>query len=561
MVHRASRTFVSFVELLLVTAVFLAVSGCGYSVSSANAINPDANAIINQDLQHDIQHVVVIFQENVSFDHYFATYPNALNLPGERQFAALPGTPAVDGLSGSLMSNNPNAGNSRNGAGATNPFRLSPAEAATADQDHAYEAEQLAFDGGAMDLFPRSVGSADSPNLGSGIAATTGLTMGYYDGNTVTAVWNYAQHYAMSDRFFGTTFGPSTVGAINLISGQTNGVVNDSNAEGAMVPDGNGGYTLIGNAEPPNEVCAPTGTSAIHMTGKNIGDLLDAADVTWGYFAEGFDLTVTNANGTTACNRSHTSSVTHATWLDYTAYTQPFEYYASTANPVHARPTSINMIGTNQDGKTNHQYDIHDFLDAVSAGNFPAVSYLKSAAYRDGHAGYSDPLDEQSFLVSTINTIEQTPEWKNTVIIVTYDDSDGWYDHVNNVVNGSETGADAYSAPGVCGDGANALPGVNSSTLHAQGRCGYGPRLVFLVISPWAKPNYVSHTVIDQSSILRLIEDSFLNGERIGQGSYDTIAGSITDMLDLSKGAPQNGAVVLLDSTTGQVTGQVASVK
>ena len=62
--------------------------------------------------------------------------------------------------------------------------------------------------------------------------------MGYYDGNTVTALWNYAQHYAMSDRFFGTTFGPSTLGALNLVSGQTNGVVNDGNAEGNMVPDG-----------------------------------------------------------------------------------------------------------------------------------------------------------------------------------------------------------------------------------------------------------------------------------------------------------------------------------
>jgi phospholipase C len=74
-----------------------------------------------------------------------------------------------------------------------------------------------------------------------------------------------------------------------------------------------------------------------------------------------------------------------------------------------------------------------------------------------------------------------------------------------------------------------------------------------LVISPWAKPNYVSHTVTDQSSILRFIEDTFLNEQRIGQGSYDSIAGSIGDMLDLSGTAPQNGAVVLLDETTGHL--------
>jgi phospholipase C len=502
-----------------------------------------------------IQHIVVIFQENVSFDHYFGTYPNALNLPGETPFTALPGTPAVDGLSQSLLAQNPNSTNTGNGNGATNPFRLSPLNAATADQDHSYTQEQLAFDGGAMDLFPRSVGAADSPSQGSGIAATTGLTMGYYDGNTVTALWNYAQHYAMSDRFFGTTFGPSTLGALNLISGQTNGVVNDANAEGNIVSDGNGGYTLTRNASPVNDICSATSGALIHMTGKNVGDLLNAAGITWGFFHEGFDTSVININGTTGCRRSNLSDITGQTPLDYTPVVNPFQYYASTANSLHTRPTSISMIGHTADGGTNHQYDMHDFFDALKAGNLPAVSYLKSAAYRDGHPGYSDPLDEQAFLVHVINAIEQTPQWTNTVVIVTYDDSDGWYDHVSHVVNGSQTAKDGFSAPGKCGDGTTALPGVDPNTLHAQGRCGYGPRLPLLVISPWAKPNYVSHTVTDQSSILRFIEDTFLNQQRIGQGSYDQIAGSIGDMLDFSTASPQNGAVTLLDATTGQVQG------
>jgi phospholipase C len=89
--------------------------------------------------------------------------------------------------------------------------------------------------------------------------------------------------------------------------------------------------------------------------------------------------------------------------------------------------------------------------------------------------------------------------------------------------------------------------------LHARGRCGYGPRLPLLVISPWARPNYVSHTVNDQSSILRFIEDTFLNQQRIGQGSFDAIAGSIAGMFDFSTEAPQNSAVVLLDPATGQI--------
>jgi phospholipase C len=425
--------------LLLGYSLTITQVGCGSSSSVPASQIPTPSPAVN------VQHIVIIFQENVSFDHYFGTYPNALNLPGETPFTALPGTPAVDGLSQSLLAQNPNFTNTRNGNGAGNPFRLSPLNAATADQDHSYSQEQLAFDGGAMDLFPRSVGAADSPSQGSGIAATTGLTMAYYDGNTVTALWNYAQHYAMSDRFFGTTFGPSTLGALNLISGQTNGVVNDGNAEGNMVSDGNGGYTLTRNAAPVNDICSATSGALIHMTGKNVGDLLNAAGVTWGFFHEGFDGSVTNINGTTGCRRSNRSDVTGQTPLDYTPVVNPFQYYASTANPLHTRPTSISMIGLTRDSGTNHQYDMHDFFDALKAGNLPAVSYLKSAAYRDGHAGYSDPLDEQKFLVHVINTIEQTPEWTNTVIIVTYDDSDGWYDHVSNVVNGS----DAANRPGI----------------------------------------------------------------------------------------------------------------
>jgi phospholipase C len=541
------RRIVVLCVALLGCLLSLASNGCGYSSSlpgtGASTVPP----------QGSIEHIVVIFQENVSFDHYFGTYPNALNLAGETRFTPLPGTPAVDGLSPTLLLHNPNATNPLNGAGAANPFRLSPNNAATADQDHGYNAEQWAFHAGAMDLFPLSVGAADSPNLGSGIAATTGLTMGYYDGNTVTAIWNYAQHYAMSDRFFGTTFGPSVLGAINLISGQTNGVVDDGNATGFVVPDGGGGYTLVNNPEPVTEICGTSSSPLVHMTGKNVGDLLNQAGITWGFFAEGFDMTATNSNGTTGCQRSNYSDITGQTRYDYTPFLDPFQFYPSTVNPNHARPTSLQMIGHALDGSTNHQYDIHDFFDAVNAGNFPAVSFLKSAAYRDGHAGYSDPLDEQAFLVHAINTIEQTPQWSKTVIILTYDDSDGWYDHASNVINGSTSMYDSYSGQqGKCGDGSTALPGVNPSTLHAQGRCGYGPRLPLLIISPWAKTNYVSHTVTDQSSVLRFIEDTFLHQERIGQGSFDAIAGSLTDMLNFSD-PPQSAAVLVLDTATGQV--------
>jgi phospholipase C len=500
-----------------------------------------------------IKHLVVIFQENVSFDHYFATYPNAANPSGEPRFVPAPGTPSVNGLTGALLTHNPNATNPVNGAGKTNPFRLDRSEASTADQDHDYMPEQLAFDHGLMDAFPASVGTAGPPPTGTPIVATTGLTMGYYDGNTVTALWNYAQRFAMSDNSFDTNFGPSTDGAINLISGQTNGVIQDVNAGGSTIGDGNGGVTLISDADPVGDVCSTTTGELVQFGGKNVGDLLNAAGVTWGFFEGGFNLTVTNADGSTGCKRSHTSTVTNTKKADYIPHHQPFQYYVSTANPTHARPKSVASIGHSDDG-ANHQYDTQDFFDAVSAGNFPAVSYLKAAGFQDGHAGYSDPLDEQTFIVTVINFLQKQPDWESTAVVIAYDDSDGWYDHVlGQIVNQSASEADALSGTGLCGSGLSALPGINPATKHAQGRCGYGPRLPLLVISPWARHNFVDHTMTDQSSILRFVEDNWLGGQRLGAGSFDTIANPINNMFNFEH--PENSGRFILDTSSGTAEG------
>jgi phospholipase C len=514
--------------------------------------------------QAQIKHVVVIFDENVSFDHYFGTYPNATNPSGENQFTAAAGTQTPDNYvtNSSLLSANPNAANAQNGAGATGPFRLDPAQAATADQDHNYEPEQTAFDNGNMDLFPYSVGSADSATLatstGAGaIAATTGLTMGYFDGNTVTAMWNYAQHYSMNDHYFGSTFGASTQGALNLISGQTNGAVAVQNASSDVISDGSGGLTLVGDADPAGDVCSTTTGALVSMTGPNIGDLLTSAGISWGWFQGGFDLTVTNSNGTTGCKRTTTSAVTQVTESDYIQHHEPFQYYASTQNLTHARPSSVSAIGTNGDG-ANHQYDLHDFTDALAAGNMPSVSFLKAPGYQDGHGGYSDPIDEQKFVVDTVNAIEQSQFWDSTAIIITYDDSDGWYDHVMNIVNGSATAKDTLAGAGNCSTSSvaatSALPGVSSSTAHAQGRCGYGPRLPLLVLSPWADKNHIDSTITDQSSVTRFIEDVFLGSQRLGAGSFDSIAGSLLPMFEFTSTKPPNSGVVLLSDTTGEVT-------
>jgi phospholipase C len=476
-----------------------------------------------------IKHVVVIFQENVSFDHYFATYPAATNnAAGEPVFIPAPNTPSVNGLSGPLLTNNPNS---------TQPFRLSRSQAVTCDQDHNYADEQKSLDAGLMDKFVEAVG-VSSPSCDiAGFGKT--IVMGYYDGNTVTAFWNYAQNYAMSDNSFNTVFGPSTPGALNLIAGQTHGATVTAGSPSGNVSAG----SVIGDPRPDPSLddctLAPPRTY-ITMSGKNVGDLLNASNVTWGFFQGGFKPSSVKSDGTAVCATTHNNISGASAGTDYIPHHEAFQYYKQTSNPHHLPPSSVAMIG--QTDQANHQYDLSDFFNALSAGNMPAVSYLKAAAYQDGHAGYSSPIDEQTFLVNTINTIMKSPFWSSTAIVVAYDDSDGWYDHVMPpIVSQSSTPDDNLNAPGSCGSGAGSV---------YQGRCGYGPRLPLMVISPYAKVNYVDHTLTDQSSILRFIEDNWSLG-RIGDNSFDAIAGPITGMLNL--GGSGNTKAVVLDPSTGTV--------
>jgi phospholipase C len=502
-----------------------------------------------------IKHLVVIFQENVSFDHYFATYPNAANPPGEPAFTAAPGTPPVNTLaSANLLANNPNFTNVANGADAAEPFRLDRTQAATADQNHGYTAEQRAYDGGKADLFPKYTGHGTPGGVGA--FSTRGQVMGYFDGNTVTAFWQYAQAFTMSDNAFSDTYGPSTPGALNIVSGQTGGmkIVATTRKPGSYyIDDGQGGFTMMGDVDPAYDVCSKPQEQAA-MAGRNIGDLLGDAGITWGGFMGGFDLAASNSNGSTNCARSTQSTVVGQKVLDYIPHHNWFQYYASTANPSHARPRSPATVGYSfaADGKTkeaaNHEYDLEDFYRAIGAGNYPAVSYIKLTARQDGHAGYSDPLDEQEGIVRLVNFLERQPDWKNTAIIITYDESDGGYDHVFAAVTSPsfDKAADQLDGPGACGHG---TPPLGLAGKPVNGRCGPGTRIPFLVISPWVKANSVSHSLISQASVVRFIEDNWLKGARLGGGSFDAAAGSLTSLFDFAGGG--RTPPLYLDPITG----------
>ena len=507
----------------VLTAVTLAVGGPGSLWADSKRYDPPTNT--------PIKHIVVLFQENVSFDHYFATYPYATNPEGEPQFYPDPATPRANNLlSGGLLTSNPNT---------TQPFRLDRSCPLTSDQNHSYTPEQKSFDHGLMDMFVQDTGTAGTSCLD--VTSGPGIVMGYYDGNTTTALWNWAQHYALSDNFYGTMFGPSTVGVLNLVAGSTTNVTitGETTASGTIAGGGPTSGTLIGDIDAGYDDCSTKSTHGT-TTDPNVGILLNAKSITWGWFQGGFAPT-SLYNGTTVtksvCASESSDSATGLSDItDYVSHHNGFAYNALTANPHHLPPTGT--VGYTD--QANHGYDLSLFLSAITDGTLPSVSFVKAKAFQNGHPGNSTPLDEQTWLATAVNAIEGSKYWDDTAILITYDDSDGWYDHqMDTVVNQSSSSADDYlSAPGACG---------TTPVGGAPGRCGYGPRLPLLLISKWARVNYIDSRMTDQSSVIRFIEDNWSLG-RLGGDSNDVKAGSLLGMFDFDHAAKK----VIVDTGTGE---------
>ncbi|HEY3838848.1 MAG TPA: alkaline phosphatase family protein, partial [Bryobacteraceae bacterium] len=330
---------------------------------------------------------------------------------------------------------------------------------------------------------------------------------------------------AMSDNFFDTEFGTTVMGHLNLVSGQTH-ETSVQTISGKVV---NG--TVIANVEAGFDDCVtPANGTPVEMTSKNVGDLLNAKGVTWGWFYADFPQS-SSSQPITTCPST------------YNSHYDPFQYYKSTSNPHHLPPSSVSAIGTSAD-QANHNYVLSDFWNAANSGNLPAVSFIKAAKPQTGHPSDSTPLAEQQFLVQTINALQQLPEWKSMAILVTYDDSDGWYDHVMPPIVNQSNDPNQDSLLGAAG-----MCGIPAPGAYLD-RCGYGTRLPFLVISPFARRNYISHTTNDTTSVLRFIEDNWGLG-RLGDQSFDALAGSIVDHFDFIS-APHLKPV-LLNATTGAV--------
>ncbi|MCQ6281261.1 alkaline phosphatase family protein [Bacillus sp. EB600] len=412
-----------------------------------------------------IKHTVVIFQENRTFDNYFGTYPYA------QGFKPLNGTPKdvrnFKYVTGNVTRDangdvyNPDA----NGIPVYPWHDTGKAAIQETDVNHSYGPMISMVDGGKMDKFYQV-------NHDSGKPTDTNdkglLAMSYFDYNDIPAYWQYAQHYALADNYFQPVYGPSTPGALYLVAGQSgNGSQTSSNT--------NPNSQITGDPSPKNGPFGGDSTNGLkyNLTYTNIGDELSAANQSWAWYAGGWD----------AAKADPTSDEAKK----YSPHHNPFQYFQNY-----------------EDGKYNNNLkDYNNFAQDIKSGSLPEVSFIKAGYGDDEHPGtgnQSTPSAEE-FTVDTINEIMNSPYWKDTAIIVTYDEGGGFYDHV-------------------------APPTV---TPNADGLQGDGPRVPAIVISPYAKENYVSHVQYDHTSILKFLE---WNYNLPALNSKDTNANNILDMFD-----------------------------
>ena len=297
---------------------------------------------------------------------------------------------------------------------------LAPNNDQTLDVNHHYDAMMKAVDNGKMDQFYMQ---SELNAKGSGTIA-----MSYNDYHNIPAYWQYAQHYTLADNWYQPVYGPSTPGALYLVAAQSG--AKDKPITGDPGPKNNFG----GDAKWPG--------INYNLTYKNIGDEMTDKNISWGWYQGGYA----------------------AKDDSYSAHHNPFQYFQNY-----------------EDGKYNNNLkDYNDFAKDVDNGTLPTVAFVKGAYGDDEHPGkgnQSTPGSED-FSVKTINKIMSSKYWNDTAIVITYDESGGYWDHV-------------------------APPQV---TPGPDGLQGEGPRIPAIVISPYAKENYVSHVQYDTTSILKFIE-------------------------------------------------------
>ena len=482
------------------------------AVLEAGSSGDVAKALKNRLALDKITNIVVIYAENRGFDNLYGLFPGADGIPGINPTSKGGYVPQKD-FDGSTLSVLPPTWGGVTAAGqqvtitqaqsanmANKPFQIDgptgfnlPLDVITRDLVHRFYNNQMQIDGGANDKFPA-------------YSDAGGLSMGYYDGSKM-AMWQVAKDYVLADNFYMGAFGGSFLNHQYLICAcaptypnadtaaakpsisqveldakgnfvrlvPTLGKVQSSvlngaptyAADGTVTPAIDGMFYAVNTMQPPyqpssnaqadNKLFATTGsaTTLPPQTGKTIGDQLTAKGVNWAWYAGAW-------NATTA---AATSDRKFDATANFQFHHQPFNYYAA-FDPV-----------TGAANRTAHLKDFNaDFLKDAAAGTLPAVAFYKPQGNLNQHAGYASVAAGDAHIVDVINKLKASPQWKNMVVVITYDENGGFWDH---------------------------------ATPPKADRWGPGTRIPAIVVSPYAKKGFVDHTQYDTASILRLISHRF----------------------------------------------------
>jgi acid phosphatase len=476
-------------------ALALALAGCGTPPTPPAGTAAASDAAVQR-----VRHVVVIFAENHSFDNLYGMFPGADGVAGATAEQATQidhdGTPLKelivfrDGKPDPRFPRMPNR-----------PFRIdAPPMSRGIDQIvpgpiHAFFHNQEQINGGKNNLF------AAMSNVG-------GWTMGYYDGSPFR-LWQWAREYTLADRFFMGAFGGSFLNHQYLVcacaprhpdappamravldadgklkklpdspSAAVGAVRVVSRSGGQVTPDG----FSVNTSQPPYQpsgiapaaggspdLADPRGSArevpVPPQTQRTLGDTLSAKGVSWAWYSGGWNAASADGRQPAAVKRRVIYAADEGSPM-FQPHHQPFNYYARFAPGTPDR--------------AEHLKDGEDFLRDIAAGRLPAVSFYKPAGRYTQHPSYTDIKTGDDHMADVLEKLRASPQWKDMLIVLTYDENGGYWDHV-----APPTG-----------------PGWGD-------RFGPGTRVPALLIGPQVKRGFVDHTSYDTTSIAKFITRRF----------------------------------------------------
>ena len=465
-----------------------ALAGCSGSNAATPVVQPTpspaSTGTPGPTLQSTIKSVIVIYQENWSFDSLYGRFPgaNGLNNASPSNYGQ------IDKVSGAAITALPqplSGGKPDPNFPAGLPVQpyntasYAPPTALTGDIVHRFYQQQSQIDGGKMDKF---VTWSDNG----------GLVLSYYDATSMPE-GQIAAQYTLADNFFHSAFGgsflnhqwlicactptfpgaPASAVATVDLSGKQLALDGSGNIvhDGFVTPDGFAVNTAF-TVNNPHPSSATVANLVPNQTNATIGDRLSAANVSWKWYSGGW----TNA----LAGRADPLFQFHH---------QPFAYYANFADGTAA--------------KTAHLQDETNFLADLHNAQLPAVSFIKPLGPDNEHPGYASLVQGQQHVASLIQAVQSSPYWKNTAIIITYDENGGRWDHV--------------------------------SPPTPPDRWGTGTRVPAIIVSPWAKHGYVDHTQYETVSILAFIEKLYGVAPL---GTRDAAANPLSNAFDLTQVNP-----------------------